>query len=64
MTTHSVTEVRVTGTRKCPMLMNCKASVIPLVPNQHLVRYQRERSRVMTRWRPVTVKSLRSLKSP
>ena len=64
MTTHSVTEARVTGTRKCPMLMNCKASMIPLVLGQRPVMYQREHSWVMTRWWPVMVMSLRSLKSP
>ena len=64
MMTHSVTEARVSGTRKWSMLTNCKASMIPLVPDQHPVRYQRECSRVTTRWRPVMAKSLRSLKSP
>ena len=46
------------------MLVKCKVSMYPLVPDQCLARYQRERSWVMTRRRPVTVKSLRSLKSP
>ena len=67
MTTHSVTKARVTGTSKCPMLanskVNSKASMIPLIPEQRLVRHKREHSRVMTRWRLVTVKSLRSPKS-
>ena len=39
MTTHSVTKARVTGTRKCPTLMNCKGSMIPLNPDQRPVRY-------------------------
>ena len=36
----------------------------PTGPGPALVMYKRERSRVTTRRRPVTVKSLRSLKSP
>ena len=57
-------EARVAGTRKCRTLTNCKASRIPQVLDQRPLMYKREQSRVMTRRRPVTVKSLRSLKSP
>ena len=51
MMTHSVTEVRVTGTgaratgtKKCPTLTNCKASRIPQVPDPRLVRHKRDQS--------------------
>ena len=53
--THSVTEARATGTRKCPTLTNCKVSMIPLIPDQCPVRYQRERSQVTTRQRPYEI---------
>ena len=63
-----MTGVGVMGTKTCLMLMNRKAIVILQAPDQcpcsYPMRHHRERSWVMTRWRPVMMKSLRSPKSP
>ena len=63
MMTHSVTEVRVTGTKKCPTLTNSRAWIILLTQDQCPERYPRKRTWVMSRWGLVTMKKLGSLKS-
>ena len=56
------------GTKTCQMLMNSKVIVIPWAldwgPCSYPMRHQRKGNWVMTKWRLVMVKSLRSLRSP
>ena len=51
-----------TGTKKCQTLTD-RASMIPLVPDQHPGRCPRKRRWVMTKWGPMTLKKLKTQKS-